>query len=431
MPKDSRPLHLVYYSYHLDPRAGGPTGYLANLKIGLDKIPNPEDFSIWFLTGVAKNKSKNNQKTAIFAFIKQKISSFNKLNRFYTNFIGRSKRKGIAKRTKYFLDLCSNEIQNETLKIFIQTHQNIKSIHCHTFIDAAEAHSTLLAMGKRNQIKIILTSHMPEAPSIELSNSYRESGLSEKHIQPFTLACEKLQTKTFSAVDAIIFPSKESMEPYYQTVENFDQLINNKKILFLITGSIGLTECCSKEEAKEKLGIPSDNFIVSYIGRHNGVKGYDLLCKAAYKVFEQNYPISFVVAGRENRLYPSPQHPQWKELGWVNPATVLKASDLFVLSNRRTYFDLIMLEALSLGSNILATNTGGNKTIFKLTNSISLVEANPEEIANEIIDQYNHPEKRKKAEDVQEQFKRWFCETEFAKNYINLIQNYYKDEGLL
>ena len=54
MPKDSRPLHLVYYSYHLDPRAGGPTGYLANLKIGLDKIPNPEDFSIWFLTGVAK-----------------------------------------------------------------------------------------------------------------------------------------------------------------------------------------------------------------------------------------------------------------------------------------------------------------------------------------------------------------------------------------
>lgn len=58
MPKDSRPLHLVYYSYHLDPRAGGPTGYLANLKIGLDKIPNPEDFSIWFLTGVAKKKTK-------------------------------------------------------------------------------------------------------------------------------------------------------------------------------------------------------------------------------------------------------------------------------------------------------------------------------------------------------------------------------------
>ena len=136
--------------------------------------------------------------------------------------------------------LFENKI-NEKLKTFILSHNNVKSIHCHTFIDAAEAHNTLLAIGKRNEIKLILTSHTPEAPSIELSNSYKESGLSEKYIKPFRDVCEKLQAKTFSIVDAIIFPSEESIEPYYQTIANFDQLIDRKKILYLLTGTIGLS----------------------------------------------------------------------------------------------------------------------------------------------------------------------------------------------
>ena len=49
MDKNSlRPKILIYYDYYIDIRAGGPTGYLANLRCGLDRIPNPELFNITF-----------------------------------------------------------------------------------------------------------------------------------------------------------------------------------------------------------------------------------------------------------------------------------------------------------------------------------------------------------------------------------------------
>ena len=53
--------HLLYYDWHLDIRAGGPPGYLANLRYGLDRIPNPNNFEIelWAI----KKQSENNKKT--------------------------------------------------------------------------------------------------------------------------------------------------------------------------------------------------------------------------------------------------------------------------------------------------------------------------------------------------------------------------------
>ena len=43
---------------------------------------------------------------------------------------------------------------------------------------------------------------------------------------------------------------------------------------------------------------------------------------------------------------------------WTNdPHSLINASDMFILPNKETYFDLIMLEVLSMGKIVLATNT--------------------------------------------------------------------------
>ena len=39
----------------------------------------------------------------------------------------------------------------------------------------------------------------------------------------------------------------------------------------------------------------------------------------------------------------------------------MNASDVFVLPNQETYFDLVLLEVLSIGTIALVSNTGGNK----------------------------------------------------------------------
>ena len=56
------------------------------------------------------------------------------------------------------------------------------------------------------------------------------------------------------------------------------------------------------------------------------------------------------------------KNQHWIEIGWTNnPYSIIEASDLFILPNRETFFDLILLEVLSLGKNVLISWCGGNK----------------------------------------------------------------------
>lgn len=58
---------------------------------------------------------------------------------------------------------------------------------------------------------------------------------------------------------------------------------------------------------------------------------------------------------------------RWKEVGWTNDSqSIIAASDVFVLPNRETYFDIIMLEVLSCGKIVIASRTGGNKYFEKI-----------------------------------------------------------------
>lgn len=426
---DIKLIHLIYFSGSLNLRSGGPAGYLANLKEGLTKIDPCDNISICFLTKTNEaKKGKGKREATLIKLIKKKVFSSKLIKSFYVNYISTGERKRVARIIKYLSKLGSAKFVNKDVREFVLNNKNLRSIHCHNIFDAAEVLSTLVSIGLREKIKVILTSHTPEAPSIELSNIMYESGLSEKYVRPFVDACEKFQEKIFSEVDALIFPSEEAMDPYRETIKNFDALINKTKILFLLTGTIGLKTNLTKKEARDKLGIKGDHFVVSFVGRHNHVKGYDLLCEVASKIFEKRLPIFFVVGGVQNDSFSSPINPQWRELGWVDPAIVLTASDLFVLPNRRTYFDLILLEAMSLGVNILASNTGGNKTVFNMTGAINLVNANPEEVAHAIIGQYEDSSLRIDEKSVRKWFDELFNERIFAKNYVDLMRCFYESE---
>ena len=429
MCKINKPLHLVYFSGPLDLRRGGPSGYLANLKYVLDEVDNLKDFLISFL--VSEKESPKKKNVSLSQRVRAKILSNQKIKAFYVNYIGKSKRRRTQEKICRLHALYSGTIVNDRVKEFVLKNENLKSIHCHNIFDAAEVHNTLCAIKKRDEIRVILTSHAPESFSIELSNILIESGLSSKNVRPFVEICDKVQEKVFREVDALIFPSMEAMEPYYQTIPEFGEIVKDKRILFLLTGTVGLKGGITKEEARAKLAIPDDTFVISYVGRHNAVKGYDLLCRAATKVFETKVPVCFLVGGIKSDCYKSPSDSRWRELGWVDPTTVLTASDLFVLPNRRTYFDLVLLEALSLGTNVLATNTGGNKTVFNLTECINLVDVNSDLIASAIIEQVENPMARKEKDFVMSQFSRLFTEKAFALNYLKLMHTYLSEENLL
>ena len=113
-----------------------------------------------------------------------------------------------------------------------------------------------------------------------------------------------------------------------------------------------------------KLSLPKNAFVISYIGRHNHVKGYDFIQKLAMEVWKTAPNVFFVIGGNETPM-KGIKDSRWKELGWVNTQDVLNQSDIFILPNRETYFDLIALEVLRQGVPLVATRTGGNKWFEK------------------------------------------------------------------
>ncbi len=71
--------------------------------------------------------------------------------------------------------------------------------------------------------------------------------------------------------------------------------------------------------------------------------------------------MTVVCCGNKGRIDP-PESSDWIEVGWTDDTySYVNASDLFILPNRETYFDLALLETMSLGRSALISRTGGNK----------------------------------------------------------------------
>ncbi len=412
--------HLLYYDWHLDIRAGGPPGYLANLRYGLDRIPNPDYFEIelWAL----KKQPENHRKSKWKDF----INNHRFLRYLSANYFSKSERRWFRNYVRFLKGIDEQLIQDEVIEKI--KNENIKMVHCNYVIDAIKVINTL-KIKKIQNVKVVLTSHMPEAPSSENYSLAVEMGYSEKKASEFRKLWEHIEERAFCESDILIFPSKEAMEPYEETLPDFKEWIRDKDVRFFQTGAKALETAKTKEELKKQFCVPAGKNVVVYIGRHNEVKGYDVFIEAGKKVLSKRDDTLFLVGGKANNLIPPPRNQNWRELGWINPAEVLKIADVFVLSNKRTYFDLILLEAMSTGTPIIASNTGGNKSVQKVTNSLMLYDGTSKDLEEKLTEFLNksQDEKTELSNKVLEAYKNNYTPEHFAQRYIDLMNEIYKD----
>lgn len=233
----------------------------------------------------------------------------------------------------------------------------------YTQYEAIHFHRTLDLYAQRESLenydgKVILTSHSPCAPFQEAIE-----GLNKKDVQAHSRelgGLSQVDSYAFSRADYVIFPCPEAEEPYFHTWDGYAKVRDESKMYYLPTGVEGCAAKVGRAEVRKRYGIPEDAFVACYVGRHNKVKGYDTLAEAAPIILAD--PNTWVlVAGRPGSV-EAPVHPRWAEAGWTDdPHSIIAAADVFVLPNRETYFDLVLLEVLSLGQVVVASWTGGNK----------------------------------------------------------------------
>jgi len=236
---------------------------------------------------------------------------------------------------------------------------NYLAVHFHTTMDMYMARRTL----KRYKGKVLLMSHTPMPAALERYEAIRQKVPSWIAGTGLLKLLQKMDKYAFSRADYIVFPCEDAMEPYYSLWPEFESIILKKKdkVRYITTGITPRHAEKSREVVRQELNIPEDAFVCCFVGRHNKVKGYDRLKELGERLLSQNSNMYFVICGKEDPM-KGLNHERWIEVGYTtDPYSYISSSDIFILPNKETYFDLVAIEVLSLGKIIVASRTGGNK----------------------------------------------------------------------
>lgn len=366
---------------------GGPLGYLNNLKKQLDKN---EIKSVHFIEDGAYRPPKKRKFKRI-----RKVLYPLKRAYLFNKMLSKSQRSKL-------IENCQDDY-----------------IHFHYTGDLFKYRESL----KEYKGKVILTSHSPILTSKEISSSL--STFEKRCFKKIYSRLLKMDVYAFEHADYIIFPCKEAEEPYLHSWDQFSEFKsrNDKKFKYLLTGIDRYKASKNKTKIRKEYHIPINAFCATFVGRHNEIKGYTNLKKIGKKILESDNNCYFLNAGIEKPIKGLGNN-RWIEVGWTNdPYSIINASDVFILPNKETYFDLIFLEVLSLGKTIIASKTGGNKYFERFQNSgIYLYESDQECI--EILKRL----KKRTPEQVENDekanlkiYKENFTSEIFMKNYVKLI----------
>jgi glycosyltransferase involved in cell wall biosynthesis len=132
-----------------------------------------------------------------------------------------------------------------------------------------------------------------------------------------------------------------------------------------------------RDEARDRLGLPSDRPIAGIVGRLQRWKGMHVLIEAMPRVLERRRDALCLVIGGEHRLepeYPAFLRRRIAELGLEDHVRLvgfqadvvawMQAMDVVVHASEEEPFGLVVLEAMALGKPVVASDEAGPTEII-------------------------------------------------------------------
>ena len=161
----------------------------------------------------------------------------------------------------------------------------------------------------------------------------------------------KQRIDLLNSVNKIIFNSEWSKKRFFIDLPNKLELLSQK------------TFVCYQSSSKIKIDFKKKENIISFVGKLNQAKGYDLFGIAILRILNKYPDWSAVVIGDEPREKLIYKHKKLKILGFKNNAFILnilkKISISVVCSRWDEPFGRTSLEAASRGAAVIISNKGG------------------------------------------------------------------------
>ena len=159
----------------------------------------------------------------------------------------------------------------------------------------------------------------------------------------------------------IIFNSNWSKRKFIEGMKN--EYINSEKLIVI-----------NQSAKKNKIYLKSKKNIITFVGKLNKSKGYDIFGKAVIKILNKYNNWSSIVVGDEPRDKLKFNHERLNQLGFINHKEVLKiykkTSIAVICSRWEEPFGRTSLEAAANGCAVIISNRGGLKET--ITNGVIL-----------------------------------------------------------
>ena len=211
-------------------------------------------------------------------------------------------------------------------------------------------------------------------------------------------------------IDKILFNSKWSQERFFIGLKN-DKLLKQK------------TSVCYQSTSRKKINFKKKKNIISFIGKLNKAKGYDLFGNAIIKILDEFPKWKARVIGDEPREKISFKHNRLKISGYTNHNQVLRflenVSISVVCSRWEEPFGRTSLEASSRGSAVIISRRGG----LPETSSKSIILRNltVNEIYKEVKRLIKNPYLLKKTQKLN--YKSFIFDDKYISKLIDIVRS--------
>lgn len=313
--------------------------------------------------------------------------------------VGASKSKQRALLDKfpivhYFLILLRLIFPKKKKKYLEREYHN-STIIVHDIFNASS-----LAIYGANNIRKLAMIHSPKSPSSELLDN-----LGLKPDGFLKLLGDYVEIYIFNKLDGVVCPSDTAYEAYY-TGGNKERFELIKKVI--VPSAVNCLNVSYEHE------IDKSDLTIGYLGRYNKDKGFDCFLN----LIPLNKDLKFISAG-SGAINPLP-YENYINLGWIsNPLDDFFCNiSILIVPNNIAYFDLVILEALSIGVPVITTNVGGSKSlqrpgVYLVENEMLLQNDYISNLASEIAIKYDFNK-------VKEQFIENYSLDKLVRRYENI-----------
>ena len=287
-------------------------------------------------------------------------------------------------------DIVKESIYNKTIKIYGNTknkqflsdnYQNINFSKNYLLSSNYQYVETFIKLKEAANSDLIEVHNRPKYIN-QIKKRYSNKLFLYFHNDPLTMNGSKTiseRINLLNSVHKIFFNSHWCRNRFFDDIQNINKF--KKK-----------TAICFQSSSKTKINFKEKKKIISFVGKLNRAKGYDIFGNAILKILDKHPSWTAKVYGDEPREKLIFKHKNLDILGFKDNKSILddlkKISISVVCSKWDEPFGRTSLEAASRGSAVIISNKGGlpettkEAIILKKLNSRSLYQTINELIIN-------------------------------------------------